>query len=96
MYYTHIHQELDLRNPKSNIEKLQWLHLYDRDLEYTVMADECAMKDYVTSIVGSEHVITTLGVWGAFDHVFAFYPGEDDVQVPADHSAGDDGEDEAQ
>ena len=51
------------KNPKTYNEKLNWLKLYDRRPEYTMMVDKYAVKDYVSSIIGSEHVIPTIGVW---------------------------------
>lgn len=54
---------LDLKNPKTFNEKLQWLKLYDRKPEYTTMVDKYAVKEYVANIIGEEYVIPTLGVW---------------------------------
>ena len=56
-------KKLDLRNPKTFCEKLQWLKLYDRKPEYTKMVDKYAVKDYVEKIIGHEYIIQTLGVW---------------------------------
>lgn len=55
--------KLDLRNPKTFSEKLQWLKLYNRKPEYTMMVDKYAVKDYVASIIGEKYIIPTLGVW---------------------------------
>lgn len=54
---------LNLNNPKTYSEKLQWLKLYNRKPEYTVMVDKYAVKQYVADRVGAEYVIPTLGVW---------------------------------
>lgn len=54
---------LDLKNPKSFSEKLQWLKLYNRRPEYTVMVDKVKAKEYVASVIGKEYIIPTLGVW---------------------------------
>lgn len=51
------------KNPQTFSEKLQWLKLYNRKPEYTTMVDKYAVKDYVASIIGSEYIIPTLGVW---------------------------------
>ncbi len=53
----------DWKNPKTFSEKLQWLKLYDRKPEYTIMVDKYAVKDYVSKIIGCEYVIPTLGIW---------------------------------
>lgn len=55
-------QKLDLRNPTSFNEKLQWLKLYDRKDKYTIMVDKYAVKKYVADIIGDEYIIPTLEV----------------------------------
>ena len=54
---------LNLDNPRTFSEKLQWLKLYDRRPEYVKMVDKYAAKEYVASIIGEEYIIPTLGVW---------------------------------
>lgn len=56
-------KRLNLMNPETFCEKLQWLKLYDRRPEYVTMVDKAAVKEYVTGIIGREYVIPTLGVW---------------------------------
>lgn len=61
--------QLNLKRPKSFSEKLQWLKLYDRRPEYTVMVDKVKAKEYVASILGDEYIIPTLGVWEDPDEI---------------------------
>lgn len=49
--------ELDLNNPKTFNEKLQWLKLHDRRPEYTCMVDKYEAKRYVTDKIGEEYLI---------------------------------------
>lgn len=56
-------KSLNLKNPQSFSEKLQWLKLYDRRPEYTKMVDKYAVKEYVANIIGEKYIIPTLGVW---------------------------------
>ena len=56
-------KKLDLVNPKSYNEKLQWLKLYDHQPIYTTMVDKYAVKQYVSDKIGSDYVIPLLGVW---------------------------------
>lgn len=60
---------LDLDNPKTFNEKMQWLKLYNRKTIYTIMADKSLVKDYVAMKIGLEHIIPTLGVWNDFDEI---------------------------
>lgn len=60
---------LDLDNPRTFNEKLQWLKLNDRKSIYTTMVDKYTVKDYVASIIGEEYIIPTLGVWDKFEDI---------------------------
>lgn len=62
-YRIRMGRELDLENPKTYTEKLQWLKLYDHRPEYTVMVDKYTAKQHVTDKIGQEYVIPLLGVW---------------------------------
>lgn len=55
--------KLNLKNPNTFNEKLQWLKLYNRKPIYTIMVDKVKAKEYVASIIGNEYIIPTLGVW---------------------------------
>lgn len=61
--------ELDLKNPCTFNEKLQWLKLHDRKPIYTTMVDKYEAKKYVANIIGEEHVIPTLGIWNSFNEI---------------------------
>ena len=61
--------KLNLRQPKTFSEKLQWLKLYDRRPEYTTMVDKVKAKEYVASVIGEEYIIPTLGVWSDPDQI---------------------------
>ena len=70
-------KKLDLENPKTFNEKLQWLKLHDRNPEYTKMVDKYEAKEYVANIIGKEYIIPTLGVWDKFDDIdFDALPNE--------------------
>ena len=63
LYRRVFNKKLNLKNPKTFNEKLQWMKLYDRRPEYTTMVDKYAVKEYVAKIIGEEYIIPTLGVW---------------------------------
>lgn len=60
---------LDLENPQTFNEKLNWIKLYDRKPIYTTMVDKYEAKRYVASIIGEEYIIPTLGVWDRFEDI---------------------------
>lgn len=56
-------KKLNLENPKTYNEKLNWQKLYDHNPMYTIMVDKYAAKNYVASIIGDEYIIPTIGCW---------------------------------
>lgn len=56
-------------DPKSFSEKLQWLKLYNRRPQYTMMVDKVKVKEYVASTIGEEYIIPTLGIWNGPDDI---------------------------
>lgn len=78
---------LNLDNPQTFNEKLQWLKLYDRKPIYTTMVDKYEAKKYVASIIGEEYIIPTLGVWDRFDDIdFNAFP--DQFVLKCTHDSG--------
>lgn len=78
---------LNLRNPRTYNEKLQWLKLYDRRPEYTMMVDKVKAKEYVASVIGEEYIIPTLGVWERAEDVdFDSLP--DKFVIKCNHNSG--------
>lgn len=53
----------NLKEPKTFVEKINWLKLHDRNPEYTKMVDKYQVKEYVAQKIGQEYIIPTLGVW---------------------------------
>ena len=60
---------LDLDNPKTFNEKLQWLKIHDRRPEYTQMVDKYEAKKYVSSVIGEEFIIPTLGIYNSVEDI---------------------------
>ena len=69
LYFATFGKILNWKNPKTYNEKLNWLKLYDRRPEYTIMVDKYLAKDYVAKIIGEEYIIPLLGVWDNPDQI---------------------------
>ena len=69
MFKAKLGYELNLENPKTFNEKLQWLKINDRNDMYTTLVDKYAVKKYVSDILGEEYIIPTLGVWDRFEDI---------------------------
>ncbi len=55
--------ELNLQNPQTYSEKLQWLKLNDRNPLYTKLVDKHEVKAVVAEKAGEQYVIPELGLW---------------------------------
>lgn len=69
LYYVNMGKKLDLDNPVTYNEKLQWLKLYNRNPEYTKMVDKYEAKQYVAEIIGEEYIIPTIGIYNNVDEI---------------------------
>ena len=69
MFKERMGYSLDLENPKTFNEKLQWLKLHDHNPLYTTMVDKYAVKKYVSDKIGEQYIIPTFGVWEHFDEI---------------------------
>ncbi len=61
--------KLNLENPQTFNEKLQWLKLYYHNPLQTLMVDKFKVKQYVSDIIGNNYVIPLLGVWNSVDEI---------------------------
>ena len=68
-YYATFKKNLNLQNPQTFNEKLQWLKLNDRKDIYTKMVDKYEAKSYVSKIIGNKYIIPTLGIYNNFDEI---------------------------
>ena len=69
LYKAVFDKEINLDNPKTFNEKLQWLKLYNRNPQYTKMVDKYEVKKYISNVLGEEYVIPTLGIYESFDDI---------------------------
>jgi len=86
-YYLRMGNRLDLKNPSTFNEKLQWLKLYDRKPEYTMMADKYAVRKYISETIGEEYLIPLLGVWDNFQSI-DFDKLPDKFVLKTNHNSG--------
>lgn len=63
LFYSRMHEKLNINSPKTFNEKIQWLKLYDHRELYHVIVDKYEVKKYVSKCIGEEYIIPNLGVW---------------------------------
>lgn len=79
-------REIDLENPQTFNEKLQWLKLYDHNPLYTTLVDKYAVREYVSDKIGEEYLIPLIGgPWNTADEIdFTSLPNEFVLKVTHD------------
>lgn len=89
-YRLEIGKSLDLNNPMTMNEKLQWLKLYNRNQNYRPLVDKIKVKNIVSDLIGARYVVPLLGVWDKFDDIdFDSLP--DQFVLKTNHSGGNTG-----
>lgn len=68
-YFKHTGKVLNLKNPQTYNEKIQWMKLYDSIAIKTKLADKYLVRDWVAAKVGAKYLIPLLGVWDSFDDI---------------------------
>ncbi len=68
-FKNHMGYKLDLDNPKTYNEKLQWLKLNYKNPDCVVMVDKYLSKQYVADKIGDSYVVPLYGVWDSFDEI---------------------------
>ena len=62
-------KKLDLDNPKSFNEKIQWLKLYYRNPLMTKCADKIGVRDYIREKIGEEYLVPIIGIYKTPDEI---------------------------
>lgn len=87
IYWLSIGRKLNLRCPRSYNEKMQWIKLYDRRNEYIKYVDKLAVRDFISSKIGEEHLIPILGHWTDFELIdFKSFPEQ--FVLKCNHDSG--------
>ena len=60
---------LNLDNPRTFNEKIQWLKLYDSTPIKTRLADKYLVRDWVKEKIGEQYLIPLLGVYDKFEEI---------------------------
>ena len=62
--------KINIEQPKTFNEKLQWLKLHDRNPLYTQLVDKYEVRKFVAEKIGEEHLIPLLGgPWDSVDEI---------------------------
>lgn len=87
-YYRYSHNKLmNIHNPRTFNEKIQWLKLYDSTPLKTRLADKYLVRDWVKEKIGEQYLIPLLGVYDKFEDIdFAKLPNQ--FVIKCNHGSG--------
>ena len=86
-YFEKTGNMLNLDNPITFNEKIQWLKLYDSTPAKTKLADKYLVKEWVNNKLGEDICIPLLGVWDRADDI-DFEKLPDKFVLKCNHGAG--------
>lgn len=86
-YRIYMGKKLNLKNPSTFNEKLQWLKLYDRNPLYTKLVDKYEVREFIKEKIGEEYLIPILGVYNGF-HEIDFSKLPDKFVIKCNHDSG--------
>ena len=79
--------KLDLDNPKTINEKINWLKLFDRNPDHISKVDKYLVRDYVSKTIGDKYLVPLIGAWDSADEIdFDALP--DRFVLKCNHSSG--------
>ncbi len=78
---------LNLNNPRTFTEKLQWIKLYDAAPIKSRLADKYLVRRWIADKIGAQYLIPLLGVWDDFDDI-DFDDLPDQFVLKCNHGSG--------
>ena len=69
IYRLRMGKKLNLENPQTFTEKLQWLKLYDHNPQYCQMANKLQMRDFVKARIGEGHTVKVLDTYDSWQQI---------------------------
>ena len=61
--------KMDINNPTTYSQKIQWLKLYDPNPNRSMLTDKVAVRGWIKEQIGEEYLIPIYGVYNSFDEI---------------------------
>lgn len=69
LYKRFMGKSLNLKDPQTLNEKIQWMKLYEQRPEYTQWADKYRCRELVSKSIGDEYLVPLLAVYHSVDEI---------------------------
>lgn len=61
--------KININNPQTFNEKIQWMKLYYRSNDLSIFADKVAVRDFVTKTIGEEYLIPLQQIFNSYKEI---------------------------
>ena len=68
-YFVTMGKKLNLKNPRTFTEKLQWVKLYGGLEKFTKYVDKYEVRDFISKTIGEEYLVPLIGKWNNFEEI---------------------------
>ena len=80
-------RNLDLENPVTFNEKLQWMKFNDRSPLYSLVSDKYKVREYIKDQIGEKYLVPLIGKWEGVDEInFDILPNQ--FVLKCNHDSG--------
>lgn len=86
-FKSNLKYDLNLLNPNTFSEKIQWLKINDRKDIYTILVDKYKVREYIKEKLGEEYLIPLIGIWDDPDDI-DFNKLPDQFVLKCNHNSG--------
>ena len=62
-------RKLDLKNPVTLNEKLQWMKFNDRNPLYSMVSDKFAVRPYIQEQIGEKYLVPIIVHWNSLNEI---------------------------
>lgn len=69
MFKARMGYNLNLNNPQTFSEKLQWIKLNKREKKWSKMVDKYEVREYIKNVIGEKYLIPLIGVYNTFEEI---------------------------
>jgi len=67
--YIQLGEKMNLKNPRTINEKIQWLKINDVNPLKTKLADKYEVRSWVEEKIGQKYLVPLIGVWDSFEDI---------------------------
>lgn len=68
-YWRRLDRKLNLKNPRTFNEKIQWLKLYDHNPIYPKLVDKYEVRQYVKDMIGEKYLVPLIGIYNTVEEI---------------------------